>query len=99
MSSSLRESIRFQSVLERFFVFFPLGMIGLSQRDDANGVVQRLSERYKGAAAFSHSNPDPSLFAIVLPHIGTNEKKAAEHLLRVGEMEPVFADVDPVLGL
>src|ERR1039458_3782332 len=99
MSSSRSESIRFQSVLERFFVFFPLFMICRSQRDDADGIVRRLSERHKGAPPLNHPYSDPSLLAIILTHVGTDQENAAKHLFRVGEVEAMFTDVGTVLEL
>jgi hypothetical protein len=74
-------------------------MIRLSQRYDADDIGRRLSERNKGAATLNHPNPDPSLFAIVLTRVGTNQKGAAKHLFCLREMDPVLPDVGPVFGL
>jgi hypothetical protein len=74
-------------------------MICLPQRDDADRTLRAFCERNKSNAAPGHPNSNPSLLAIVLSRIGPNEKGAAKHLLRVGEVEAVFSDVGPVLGL
>ena len=99
MSSSRSESIRFQSVLDRFFVLFPLFMICLSQRDDTDCTPRAFCERYKGNTAPNHPNSNPSLLAVVFSSVGTNKKNATEHFFRLGEVEPVFSDVGPVLAL
>jgi hypothetical protein len=74
-------------------------MICLSQRDDADPVCWAFCERYKGNAALNHPNSNPSPLAIVLSRIGSNKKSATEHFFRLGEMESVFPDIGPVLGL
>src|SRR5271157_3996381 len=98
MSSSRSASIRFQSVLDRFFVLFPFFTVCLSERDDANRLSRTLCERYKGNAAPNHPNSKPSLLTIVLIGIGPDKKSAAEHFLRIGEIEAVFPDIAPVLS-
>src|SRR5689334_19228012 len=98
MSLSRSASIRLQSVLDRFFVFFPFFMICLSQRDDANGILRELSERDKGYPPPNHANPKPSLLAIILTRVGANQKHAAEHFFRLREVEPMLPDIGAVLG-
>src|SRR6266567_830624 len=99
MSSSRMASIRFQSVLDRLFVFFPLFMICLSQGDDADRIVWAFHECHKGDAALNHPNSNPSLLTIVFTSVGTSQKSASEHFFRFGEMEPVFSDVGAVLAV
>src|ERR1700733_5969422 len=98
MSSSRIASMRFQSVLDCVFVFFPLFMICLPQRDDADYIVRAWRECYKGDAALNRANPDPSSFAIVLTGVGTNEKKTAEHFFRLREVDAVLPDIGSILG-
>jgi hypothetical protein len=74
-------------------------MICLPQPDDADRVRRAFCKCNKRNAAASHPNSNPSRFAIVLRRIGVNKKHTAEHLLCVSEVEAVFPDVGPVLGL
>jgi hypothetical protein len=90
-------SIRFQSVLDRRFVFFPFFMICLPQRNDSDSILRAFRERDKCHATLNHPNAYPSLLAIVLTRVGMNEESAAEHFFRIGEMKPMFLDILPIL--
>lgn len=90
--------MRFQSVLDGIFVFFPLFMICLSQGDDSDRIARSWGERHKGATVVNHANPNPSLLTVVPLCVGPDEKKALEHPFRFCEMEPMLPDVGAVLS-
>src|SRR5579862_774163 len=93
MSSSRMASMRFQSVLDCLFVFFSLFMIGLSERDDADRVVRKFNECYKGNAAPNHPDSNPALLFIVLAIVGVGKESASKHFFRLGEVKPVFSNI------
>jgi hypothetical protein len=61
--------------------------------------LQLFGERYDGDAALNHTDAQPSLLTIVIIRVGPNHKNAAEHFIRLGEIEAVLADVRAVLDL
>src|ERR1700733_563635 len=97
MSSSRSESIRFQSVLDRLFVFALLFTICLSKRDNADGILRGCSECYKGDAPPNHANSHPSFLTVIFALVGTNEKEASKHIFRICEVEAVLSNIGSIL--
>src|ERR1035438_6926403 len=65
ISSSRMESIRFQSVRDCRFVFFPFFMVRLSQRNDANGVGAAFGENDYSRAPANRTDSSPALLSVV----------------------------------
>src|SRR5579859_2498473 len=97
--SSRIASIRFQSVLDRLFVFFAFIAGGLSQGDDANRFRIPLGEDNLHGASTDLTQSRPASFSVVLSGIGFCEKNAAEYFFRVGKVQSMFTDVRAILGL
>src|SRR5208282_6210829 len=98
MSSSRIASIRFQSVRDGIFVFFPLFMICLSKRNNANVAGRQLNEGHHRDTPPDHSKSNPALFSVFFTYIWADKKRAMEHLLRPLEVETVLPDVGTVLS-
>src|SRR5260370_26665417 len=98
MSSSRIASMRFQSVLDGIFVFFPLFMVCLSKRDDANVVWRQFSKRHHRNPAPDHPKSRPPLLAIVLTRIRADKKRTPKHLLRPAEIETMLSQIGPCFG-
>src|SRR5712671_1925811 len=67
MSSSRIASIRFQSVLDRLFVFFPLFMMCPSQPNDSNGLGCTLCKNDYGRSPANGADSPPTLFSVNPP--------------------------------
>jgi hypothetical protein len=81
------------------FVLVALFTLRLSERDDANRIFRAFRKCDKGNSALNHPDSDPSSLTIVLTRVGTNQKSPAKDFFGFGEVEPVFSDIRPVLGL
>src|SRR5438270_8839538 len=99
MSLSPKASIRFQSVLDCLFIFLPLFMICLSQRDDANYVVTTFRKNYGHGAAANHSDSFPTPLRVIVPYIRGGNDHSSKHLFSVCEVETVLPNIGVVLGL
>src|SRR5579859_241634 len=99
MSLSRIASMRFQSVLDRLFVFFALFMICLSPRDDANRSGSAFRKDHNRNALANRADRSPTAFLVVLVRVGTDEEHSTKHYFSIGKVEPVLSNVCAVLGL
>src|SRR5579862_9625669 len=78
MSSSRIASIRFQSVLDRFFVCFAFMPRSLSQGDNANCFWIPLGKDNLHGASTDLTQSRPASFSVVLSRVGFCEKNTHE---------------------
>jgi len=69
----------------------------LSQRDDADHVSRPFSIHNDRRPTAEQSEPDPAVLPVVSPVIQTNQHREIEHLVSVGEVNAVLADVVTIL--
>src|SRR6202521_4580741 len=99
MSSSRIASMRFQSVLEGLFVFFPFFIVCPSQRNDANRFWSGLRENDRSRALTNLADPSPTHVSVIFPRVRFYNQEAAKHLFGVCKIEAMLAHVGAVLGL
>jgi hypothetical protein len=68
----------------------------LSKRNNANGIGGWFSKCREGATPLNHANPYPSF---LVPQVGTDKKKAPEHLFQPGEIKTMLSNVGAILRL